>query len=87
MGIIVMCKCNDCQNEFRSNLGDGALFYNYHCLDCDKIKALPRDGFDENAVGKCDDCGGELTHKILKPMCPNCQSRNTEEMETVVKYD
>ena len=87
MGSIVMCKCNDCQNEFRTNLGDGALFYNFHCLDCDNIKSFPRNDFSSDSVKACEKCGGKLTHQTLKPMCPNCQSRNTEEIQTVVKYD
>ncbi|MDO8584224.1 MAG: hypothetical protein Q7R83_03545 [bacterium] len=93
MGQKAAYKCNICDHAFEANSGGGFQFVEYRCVNCDAVKQIEsnqRVSLDDyqpptkEAVGTCDQCGGDLSDK-LGPMCPQCKSRDVK-MERVLAY-
>lgn len=101
MGREGIYRCQNCGNEFRAREGGGFSFSEYRCIDCDNIKELSdiqivrhedkppemiRTPREEQDVGVCEKCGGELREDI-EPMCPVCKSREVEIIDVFRHYD
>jgi DNA-directed RNA polymerase subunit RPC12/RpoP len=83
-------KCFDCGKSFKSREGGGFHFDLLRCIDCDYTTevGLTPNGKTKKPKGtyKCVICGGRMLSDI-KPMCPFCHSRKSEESEIISNYD
>jgi len=74
--------------------GGGSFFSGIPCkCNHKEMRDLEPKTFEEEArdiiedpAGDCPKCGGELRND-LKPMCPECKSRNTENISVDMLYD
>lgn len=90
MGMECVYHCRECGEEFVSREGGGFEFNEYRCVDCDHMKSVSLINRDDpeaklvmpskEKIGRCYKCGGELRADI-GPMCPNCKSRNMEDVK------
>ncbi len=85
LAAIVKCKCTECDAVFETTSGNLMQALAFRCENCDLISYVKTDEID-SYVEQCESCQGK-TSKGLRPMCPECKSRLTEEVEILVFID
>jgi len=89
MGREGICRCEDCQYEFRAGDGSTLRVEEWRCEKCDKAYIIGWEEKEKRLAEKpcrVSGCDGML-RTGLSPMCPACGSRKTKFTRITTRFD